>query len=171
MISFYLTKGNNIYHSTSSNGFGVNFSVSPNIQVNYEPINTPPQIEFDTMTPVLNFCEKFTYSFIATEPFEFITIGNFKNVSTTLLSDDCNEGACYFIDKIELYEFTDYKICKGDTVTINYAPSTGSGTPSTGSGIYSWADSLYPEWKDCYPGRNDSKCHVFMAGQFNSSGF
>ena len=50
------------------------------------------------------------------------------------------EGAYYFIDNIELYEFNGYKICKGDTVTINYAgPSTSSGT-----GTYAWADSLNP---------------------------
>lgn len=140
-IAFYASNGiENETGGYGSDGLGVHFSVNPLSQTNYEPINVTPQIEitgivYDTDWVLIEG------EFVATEAFEYITIGNFKNDTNTNIDffvNTISPEALYFIDQISLVKqedptgvsiSEDVSICIGESTTLS----------ASGATTYSWA--------------------------------
>ncbi len=140
-ISFYLSNGLNPLYLNCSNNLGVNFSINPLFQNFFDPVQIVPQIEITSIISAWGYWKHFIFNYIATDTFNIITIGNFRNDLQTLISSAPNSsaGAYYFIDKIEIYPLLkltgDSIICKGSSSTIKVI---------AGEKIVKWADSLSP---------------------------
>ena len=142
-LSFYLYHNffgdpSSVNASKSCNNLGVHFSLNPLHQTSWEHIPVIPQIEVDTIIYFTSTWEKFTFNFIAKDSSRFITIGNFRPDSLTLITSTGDEGSYICLDKIELYPYFTIKgdtlICKGNTDTLK----------AYGNTIVKWADSLSP---------------------------
>ena len=126
MLSFYLYHnffGTPTVHGTKScNNLGAHFSLNPLYQAFWEPILVTPQVEVDTIIYFTNNWERFTFNFKATDSSRFITIGNFRPDSLTLITTTGDQGSYIWLDKIELYPYFIIKgdtfICKGNTDTL-----------------------------------------------------
>ena len=141
-VSFALTNGNGGHNSgNSSNHIGIRFSKSSLFQADHEPIGGTPQIEiagevWDTTW------QSFSFIYTADSSYNYITIGNFYNDSSTSSTFRVNANskqAYYFIDKIEVIPsgaqiIGDSVFCLGDSVSLHAI----SNTP------ISWVDSLNP---------------------------
>jgi len=107
VLSFYLTNGENSIHGSSSNNIGVYFSTDSLTQDTAEVIYVIPQIEIANEIWETSWVN-FSFSFIADEEFQFITIGNFNhNNQTSSIYIDTTaslDWSYFFIDKIELYK-------------------------------------------------------------------
>lgn len=137
-ISFYLTNGQNTIGTFYSNNFAICFSNNIFAQSLYEPISVIPQIEIDTILYIWNYWEKFSFKYIADSAYKYITIGNFRSDSYTLVSMNGNIGAYYFIDKIEIIPelniIGDTLICKGETAYLTATVDT-----------VKWSEASHPE--------------------------
>ena len=138
-ISFYLTNGLEIYYTNGSNNLGICFSNNPLYQATDEAIPVAPQIEIDTIIYIVNYWQHFSFNYTADSPYNYITIGNFKDDAHTLVSTFGSTGAYYFIDKIEIYPTGIYiegdsVICVGNIDTLKIH----------GDSIVKWANSLNP---------------------------
>ncbi|HEX2898194.1 MAG TPA: T9SS type A sorting domain-containing protein [Bacteroidia bacterium] len=101
-VSFWLTNGSgNWYGSRGSNNIGAAFTLASPVQVQHEPLAIVPQIE---LTSIIHhtFWQQYTFTFAATQPFQYITIGNFRNdLNTSIATFTTGNGvAYYFIDNI-----------------------------------------------------------------------
>ena len=139
-ISFYLTNGIDTAYTKGSNNFGIHFSNNPLYQATEENIPVTPQIEIDSIIYIWNYWQYFSFNYTADSSYKYITIGNFKDDTHTLLSTTGENGAYYFIDNIEIYPFKlkitgDSIICKGDISTLK----------TTADSIVKWANALYPD--------------------------
>ncbi len=143
IVSFYLTNGTGTgefpQYTKGVNNFGIYFSNTPLIQTFANPINVTPQIVIDTIIYCLNYWQHFSFIYTPDYSYNYITIGNFKADTNTLVSSYGDVGAYYFVDKIEIYPFKlkiegDSAICKGNTDTLKAFDNT----------TVKWADSLSP---------------------------
>lgn len=112
-LSFYLTNGENPTHGSSSNNIGVYFSTDSLTQDTSEVIYVIPQIEIANEVWETSWVN-FSFSFIADEEFQFITIGNFNHnnqTSSTYIDTTASlDWSYFFIDKIELYKSENYSV-------------------------------------------------------------
>ncbi|RYM34650.1 hypothetical protein ERX46_04550 [Brumimicrobium glaciale] len=140
-ISFFLTQGQAI-HTGNSDNFGVHFSeqqlVQPDIQNIPAAIPVVPQVVIPGILTIPDFWQQYTFTFIANNTSNYITIGNFAldaNTAKTGVGD-----AYYFIDDVELIPLPtlqihgDISLCTGDSTTLTVANGTALG----------WADSSNP---------------------------
>jgi hypothetical protein len=108
-VSFWLTNGSaNWYGARGSNNIGVAFTMAEPVQVQHEPLlSITPQLELTTIIHH-TFWQQYTFTFSAAQPFEFITIGNFRNdASTSIGTFTSGTGvAYYFLDNVEVVPVT-----------------------------------------------------------------
>jgi len=110
-LSFYLSNGESDHNfGASSDRIGVYFSTDSLSQDSAEVINVSPQLEILNEVWDTSW-QQYSFSFIADQEYEFITIGNFysdiQTTSTVVLSNPpILPWSYYFIDKIELYKAT-----------------------------------------------------------------
>lgn len=104
-ISFMMTNGSsNQYCGSGCNHIGIYFSASPLTQLNHEPINVTPQCEITTVWWNTTW-QLVSFTYTATAPFQYFTLGNFYNdASTTHVvynsASPSSYGAYYFIDEV-----------------------------------------------------------------------
>lgn len=104
-VSFMMTNGiSNQYCGSGCNHIGVCFSINPLVQIQHDVINATPQCEINTVWWSTNW-QLVYFSFTATAPFQYITIGNFYNDAATAHtvfnnSSTSSFGAYYFIDEL-----------------------------------------------------------------------
>jgi hypothetical protein len=99
-ITFWITNGISSLHQLGANNLGVAFSSSALVQSVGTPIAYTPQCE---MAAVLySTTWKFvSFTYTATAPYQYVTIGNFRNdASTTMQSFGGNYGCYYYIDDV-----------------------------------------------------------------------
>lgn len=136
-ISFWMTNGYGSYfYGSSCSHMGIQLSMAPLTQVNHENTGGTPQVEVpgDPWLPNWTF---YSFTYVATSPFQYVTIGNFNNdatTTTTLHNAGANypSGAYYFFDdvrieatiplSIELLAFTAEN--KSDYVQTNWETNT-----------------------------------------------
>jgi len=99
-VSFALTNGNNGDYTKSTNNIGIRFSTGSLFQAVDQPISENPQIEITSITYNYNFWQTYTYFYTPTSAYNTITIGNFRDDASTLISPTGSSGAYYFIDNI-----------------------------------------------------------------------
>jgi len=106
-ISFWLTSGNsNYYYGSSSSHFGVQLTMAPMTQVQHENIGGIPQADI-TANPWHTSWVFYSFTYVATSPYQYVTVGNFYNdasTTTTLHDGTANypSGSYYFIDDLRI---------------------------------------------------------------------
>ncbi|MEM8583544.1 MAG: hypothetical protein AAGF87_04700, partial [Bacteroidota bacterium] len=157
-LSFYATAGVGTDRYFSNN-LGASLSVGPILQNMGNAFNFAPTFEVTTLLDNEDW-EQFTFTFTATQAFDHLTIGNFRNDNQTLLQSDGSPGffgiAYYFVDDIVITQPNtpvavdlgpDQTICLGNSITLdagnpgaNYLWSTNETTQTiniSASGTYS----------------------------------
>ncbi len=107
-ISFWLSNSQgNSYGSQGTNSIGAAFTVGAPSQSVNQPINVLPQVEMPNIT-YHNGWIRYSFTFIATGQFDYLTIGNFRNDANTQRSTFSTgfNLAYYFIDMISVSEVT-----------------------------------------------------------------
>jgi gliding motility-associated-like protein len=147
-ISFSLTNGaSNISCGTSCDHVAIQFSNGPLSQTDHEPIGGVPQIEIagEVWT---NLWQDYTFNYVATAPYDYLTFGNFSNNASTSFTTQLpgaqfSDWAYYYVDKFEILTSApilqvqgDTLICIGSTATLN-----GWNDPNSS---YAWANQLTP---------------------------
>lgn len=107
-ISFWLSNSQgNSYGSQGTNSIAAAFTIgAPSQNVN-QPINVLPQVEMPNIT-YHNGWIHYSFTFTATDQFDFLTIGNFRDDANTQRSTFSTgfNLAYYFIDMISVNEVT-----------------------------------------------------------------
>jgi len=131
-ISFWITNGGApYYYGSACNHFGIQLSMSPLNQNQHENIGGTPQAEIAAQHWSSNWVQ-YTFTYVATNPYQYVTIGNFNNDATTSTTNHAsanyNAGVYYFIDDVvieptvvlpvSLIDFTAYK--DGEHVKIEW---------------------------------------------------
>ncbi len=106
-ISFWMTNGyGNRYYGASCEHMGIQLTMSPLFQSNHENTGGTPQVEApgDPWLPNWAF---YTFSYVCTSPWEYITIGNFHTDAQTAYtihdgSANYPVGAYYFFDDVRI---------------------------------------------------------------------
>ncbi len=104
-ISFWMTSGyDNYYYGSSCSHMGIQLSMTPLSQANHENTGGIPQAEVTT-APWIPSWTFYSFSYVATSAYQYVTIGNFYNdasTTTTLHDPTANypSGAYYFIDNV-----------------------------------------------------------------------
>ena len=145
-LAFYISNGvESEFGGYGSDGLGVHFSLNPLSQINSAPINVTPQVEITGIIYETDWV-LIQGEFVATEAFEYITIGNFKDDANTNLDFFMNAeipATRYFIDQVSLVKqedptgvsiSEDVTICIGETTTLS----------ASGANTYSWATQDEP---------------------------
>ncbi len=142
-VSFALTNGNSSHLcGNSSDHLGIQFSVSPLLQLGSGNIGGIPQIEIPGQVWSTNWTA-YSFNFTADSTYNHLLIGNcYNDASTTTKVEISTSSKCayYFIDKIEIVPLIeiqitgDSAICLGDSTTLVARNDT----------VLSWADSLSP---------------------------
>lgn len=100
-LEFYLTNGTgNYYGNRGSDGIGAAFTLTQPTQIQHEPLALVPQVEITAITHHPDW-RRYSLTFTPTQPFTYITIGNFRNDANTHWSTFVsapNNIAYYFID-------------------------------------------------------------------------
>lgn len=159
-LSFYITAG--AYNGRARyfvDGMGVELTVGPLIQSGSNPININPFFEIPNVVSATGW-EQCTLTFVADQPYQFITIGNFSTDSQLNIVADNNpdnfKSAYYFVDDISITTDgqapivdlgADQIVCGNGQVTLDagnpgatYLWSTNETTPTIAvgtPGIYS----------------------------------
>jgi hypothetical protein len=106
-VSFWLTNGSaNWYGARGSNNIGLAFTSAPPVQIQHEPmLSITPQLELTTIIHH-TFWQRYSFTFSAAQPFEFITIGNFRNDANTSIGTFTSGSgvAYYFLDNVEVVQ-------------------------------------------------------------------
>ena len=102
LVSLYLSNGNDTTAASTSscNNFGAFFSDYHLYQNQCYPIILTPQIEIDSIIYAWNIWQHFSFTYTADDSSKYVTFGNFRTDSNTLLSTFGNGYVYYFIDKI-----------------------------------------------------------------------
>jgi len=102
-VSYFLTNGITSIHGYGCNHIGAYFSTTPITQAGGAPIPVVPHVE-DPGVFFSNTWQKKTFTFIATAPYTFVTIGNFyNNANTTIVQfvfPSTLVAAYYYIDDV-----------------------------------------------------------------------
>ena len=99
-ITFYITNGISSLHQLGANNLGVAFSSSPLVQSVGTPIAYTPQCEMAAVLYSTTW-KLVSFTYTATSPYQYVTIGNFRNdASTTMQSFGGNYGCYYYIDDV-----------------------------------------------------------------------
>ncbi|MBI1266145.1 MAG: T9SS type B sorting domain-containing protein [Cryomorphaceae bacterium] len=109
MVSFYITNGvitNNSQGGLATSHIGVCFSTGASSQTDMTPLIVEP--EFYKSTPVYSReWIEMRFNFTATEPFEYMTIGVFRNdadISVVYKEGNSPQVAYYFVDDFQMEE-------------------------------------------------------------------
>ncbi|MEM6878443.1 MAG: hypothetical protein AAF544_07790, partial [Bacteroidota bacterium] len=129
-LSFYATAGVGTDRYFSNN-LGANLSVGPILQNMGDAFNFVPTFEVTTLLDNEDW-QQFTFTFTATQPFDHLTIGNFRNDNQTIIQSDGSPGffgiAYYFIDDIVITQPNtpvtvdlgpNQTICVGNSITLD----------------------------------------------------
>lgn len=103
-VSFWLTNGSgNWYGARGSNNIGVGLTLAPPVQVQHEPLSIVPQIEITSIVHHTTW-QRYSFTFTPGQPFQYITIGNFRNDASTSIGvfTSGNGVAYYFLDNVEV---------------------------------------------------------------------
>jgi hypothetical protein len=102
IVSFYLSNGkNNVWTYTTGN-FGIYFS-KEEVKKGFDALLLlQPQCEVKEQIVIKNGWKKYTFSYTAEDEMEYMSVGNFRSNDSTNVSSKGNEGAYYFVDKIEV---------------------------------------------------------------------
>lgn len=106
-ISFWLSSANsNRYYGSSSSHFGVQLTMAAMSQVQHENIGGIPQAEIVTNPWHPNWVF-YSFTYVATSAFQYVTVGNFYNdaaTTSTLFDNTANypSGSYYFIDDLKI---------------------------------------------------------------------
>ncbi|MEY3442748.1 MAG: hypothetical protein RLZZ519_1029 [Bacteroidota bacterium] len=104
-VSFWLTNGSaNWYGGRGSNNIGVALTLASPVQIQHEPLSSVvPQLELTTIIHHTAW-QQYTFTFTPTQPFQFLTIGNFRNdAATSIGTFTPGSGvAYYFLDNVEV---------------------------------------------------------------------
>jgi hypothetical protein len=107
-ISFWLSNGTgNWYGARGTNNIGVAATLTAPVQTTNEPLAIIPQMEITTIVHH-TFWQQYTFIFTATQPFQYITIGNFRNDASTSIGvfTTGNGVAYYFMDNVAVSPVT-----------------------------------------------------------------
>lgn len=108
-ISFWLTSGmGDYYYGSSSSNFGVQLTMTPMTQNDHESLGGTPQAMI-TNDPWHSNWVFYSFTYVATNAYHYVTIGNFMNdfaTTTTLHDPSANfpSGSYYFVDDIRIEE-------------------------------------------------------------------
>ena len=136
-VSFWTTNGTNPYSGWGINNLGVAFTMAPLSQSCGAPLTgVIPQIEITTVVYSSTW-QLHSFTFTPTQPFQFMTIGNFHNDAGTTeaqMSPTGGMGAYYFLDDvsvsltfplpIELLAFD--AVCDGSSVRVHWSTASES---------------------------------------------
>ena len=101
-VSFYLSNGKgNAFTYTCAN-FGILFSADSLNTQSKKTISIEPQLEIKELIVIDNGWKKISFSYIAEDEMNYITLGNFRSNDNTIISESGMGGAYYFIDKVEV---------------------------------------------------------------------
>ncbi len=106
-ISFWMTSGSgNYYYGSSMSNMGIRLSTAPLTQVTHENIGGTPQAMVTT-APWLPNWTFYSFTYVATSAFSYVTIGNFHPdaaVTTTMHASSANfpTAAYYFFDNVRI---------------------------------------------------------------------
>ena len=107
-VSFWLSNSQgNSYGSQGTNNIGAAFTIGAPVQNVNQPLSLVPQVEITSIT-YHNGWVNYSMTFVATDNYDYMTIGNFRNDANTQRST-FNSGfnlAYYFIDMISVTEVT-----------------------------------------------------------------
>lgn len=132
-ISFWMSSGTgSYYYGSSCSGMGVQLTMAPLYQANHENTGGIPQAEVPGAPWIPNWTF-YSFSYVATSPFQYVTVGNFyTDAATTTIgqvSANYPTGAYYFIDEliietaislpVELISFDVFD--QGETVAISWS--------------------------------------------------
>lgn len=127
-VSFYLSGGgtNSIY-TYGCDHVGLVFSTITLNQSQSEVIDAEPQIEIADVADLSGLWQYYSFSFTPTEPYQRITIGNFRLDSETTTTAEGTIGAYYFIDGISVAPAGAVGLdgTSGGTYALFPNPSTG----------------------------------------------
>ncbi|MEO0627329.1 MAG: gliding motility-associated C-terminal domain-containing protein [Bacteroidota bacterium] len=129
-LSFSVTAGVGTDRLFSSN-LGAHLSVGPIFQTASTPFNFEPTFEISAVLANEDWIQ-FSFTFTASQPFDQLTIGNFRDDAQTIIQNDGNPGifgaAYYFLDDIVINQSDlpvnvdlgpDQTVCMGDAVTLD----------------------------------------------------
>lgn len=136
-LSLFITSGYNGSISGTLENLGIHFSVDQHTQLFTEAIVANPQVEISGPVNHVNFWQNYTFTFIADNPSNYITIGNFADYSTAV----GNYSVYFFIDDISLIALNPTLQVNGDATVCLGESSTLS---TCGGSLLGWADSLNP---------------------------
>jgi len=106
-ISFWMTNGyGNRYYGSSCEHMGIQLTLSPLFQAQHENTGGTPQVEAPG-EPWLPNWAFYTFSYVCTSPWQYITIGNFHTDAQTAYtihdgSANYSVGAYYFFDDVRV---------------------------------------------------------------------
>jgi hypothetical protein len=95
-IVLNVTNGLNGYGGWGSNGLQVAFSTTPLSQSTHEPISYTPQIQIGSIF-FSSTWQTLTFNFTPTQPFQYMTVGNFQNDANTLRSPGGSGGTSSYL--------------------------------------------------------------------------
>ncbi len=100
-VSFWLTNGSaNWYGGRGSNNIGAAFTLASPAQALHEPLlSVVPQLELTSIIHQIDW-QQYTFTFSPSQPFEHLTIGNFRDDANTSIGTFTSGAgvAYYFID-------------------------------------------------------------------------
>jgi hypothetical protein len=105
LVSFFFSNGStNIrFGGYGVNSLGVFFSKTPPVQAAGEPVPVSPQFEANELL-YSNDWQEVSFSFIADDAFEYMSIGNFRDSTNTLVQQfedyEIKPIAYYYIDEV-----------------------------------------------------------------------
>lgn len=106
-ITMWITNGITFYHNLGANNLGVAFSAAPLVQNLGTPIAYAPQCEMSTILYSTTWTQV-SFTYVATAPYQYVTIGNFRNDATTStqIFGSPSIGCYYYIDDVVIQTST-----------------------------------------------------------------
>ncbi len=108
ILEFSLSNGTaNWYGKRGSNGIGAAFTMAQPVQLIHDVLPITPQIEITSIVYHTDW-RTYTFSYTATQPFQYLTIGNFRTDLTTNFTNftGVNDIAYYFLDVVRVTKQT-----------------------------------------------------------------
>lgn len=161
-VEFWLSSGTgNWYGNRGSNNIAVAFTMTQPSQSAHEPLTSVvPQLEIPTIVHH-NDWRKYTFIFTPTQPFQYMTIGNFRSDLLTTwgtFNSGTNNIAYYFIDMISVQETSPLPLTSPDLRQVEnpqgmeltwHVPTGTAGTDfSLERSTDQWSFTTVQEWSD-----------------------
>ncbi len=124
-IEFHLNNGNsNWYGNRGSSGIGVAFTLAQPVQILHSVLPIIPQIEITTIVHHTTWTA-YSFTYTATQPYQYLTIGNFRNDFDTQFATFTTgqDIAYYFLDLMAIQEVA---LLPAEELTLHQTDNTQS---------------------------------------------